>query len=129
MATVPTLTPPKHRLHYFKPLQDITIDKKYKLTVSLDCFLFFINKNLLYIPFLQIDSNIINIKSLLKRYTNTNDIIEQFNILLGDPLLINDARYTNCIIEVMYVLSQLYKLDLKGCNNLEELITYYNSKL
>lgn len=105
------LLAPKQRILYNDiPITEIRTDKKIKLTTNNNAFIFFIATpdNI----FLDYNNNRIRINRLLKKYTEKDNITEQFITLLKDPQLINDKQTTLFIIEIIYITSILLCVDL-----------------
>ena len=111
------LLPPKQRILYNdEPITEFKNDKKIKLTTHNNAFIFFIAKpdNI----FLDYNNNKIRINRLLKKYTQEDNITEQYITLLKAPKLINDKQTTLFIIEIIYITSKLLGVDL------QQFITY-----
>jgi hypothetical protein len=135
MNLIPTVKPPKNTklIKGFLSLNDINDDKKYKLNNTVYTFIYFISAKLYKLPFLLIKPRNYKINTLLKQYTNNEtDIIKQFKHLLNHPVIIEDMVMTNIIIEVIYILSELYEIDLKDYINnvnLDNLTDYYHCNI
>ncbi len=105
------LQPPKQRILYNDiPITQFITDKKIKLTANNNAFIFFIATpdNI----FLDYNNNRLRINRLLKKYTEKDNITEQFITLLKEPKLINDKQTTLFIIEIIYITSILLGVDL-----------------
>jgi len=108
---IKNLQPPKQRILYNdEPITELKKDKKIKLTTHKNAFIFFIAKpdNI----FLDYNNNILRINRLLKTYTEKDNITEQYIALLKAPKLINDKQTTLFIIEIIYITSKLFGVDL-----------------
>ena len=95
------LLPPKQRILYNEiPITEIRTDKKIKLTTNNNAFIFVIatpDNNVL-----DYNNSRLRINRLLKKYTEKDNITEQFITLLKEPKLINDKQTTLFIIEIIY---------------------------
>ena len=122
------LRPPNQRRLYTDPITDIITDKKIKLQTNNKAFIFFICNTNPDIIFLDYNNNRTRINKLLKAYTQEEETRQQFIKLLEQPQIIQDKQTTLFIIEVIYIMSFLFNIDLKqfitykGLNNL---INYY----
>ena len=104
------LQAPKQRTLYNDiPITQFITDKKIKLTANNNAFIFFIATpdNI----FLDYNNNRLRINRLLKKYTEQDNITEQFIKLLKEPKLINDKQTTLFIIEIIYITSKLLNVD------------------
>jgi hypothetical protein len=135
MNLIPTVKAPNRTrlIKGFLLLNDIKEDEKYKLNNTVYTFIYFINSKLYKMPFLLIKPKNYKINTLLKKYTdNKTDIIHQFKHLLNHPVIIEDMVMTNIIIEVIYILSELYEIDFKkyiNNVNLDNLTDYYHRNI
>ena len=105
------LQAPKQRILYNDiPITEFITNKKIKLTANNNAFIFFIATpdNI----FLDYNNNRLRINRLLKKYTEKDNITEQFITLLKEPKLINDKQTTLFIIEIIYITSILLGVDL-----------------
>ena len=122
------LQPPKQRRLYTDPITDIITDKKIKLQTNNNAFIFFICNTNPYIIFLDYNNKRTRINKLLKQYTQEEETKQQFIKLLEQPQLIQDKQTTLFIIEVIYIMSFLFNIDLKQFityKSLNNLINYY----
>ena len=110
---IPHIKAPTQRLLSGQPLiiENRTTEKKYKLNYDKNIFIFFINKTVLNLIFLQYDGRIYRLPKLLKEYTKTTDINTQFIELLNNPVIIINCNITNIILEIIYLTHLLYNID------------------
>jgi len=122
------LRPPNQRRLYTDPITDITTDKKIKLQTNSNAFIFFICNTNPDIIFLDYNNKRTRINKLLKPYTQAEETKQQFIKLLEQPQIIQDKQTTLFIIEVIYIMSFLFNIDLKQFityKSLNNLINYY----
>ena len=121
------LQPPIQRQLYTDPITEIITNKKIKLQTSNNAFIFFICYTNPYIIFLDYNNKRTRINKLLKQYTQEEDTKQQFIRLLEQPQIIQDKQTTLFIIEVIYITSILFNIDLKQFityKSLNNLINY-----
>ena len=122
------LQPPRQRQLYTDPITDIITNKKIKLQTNKDAFIFFLTKAQPHIIFLEYKNTRTRINKLLKPYTQEEDTKQQFIKLLEEPQIIQDRQTTLFIIEVIYIMSFLFNIDLTRFIiyiSLDNLINYY----
>jgi hypothetical protein len=122
------LTPPIQILLYSNSLTEIAANKKYKLSKAFNCYTFILSNQQPTIIFLESQSRTIRINKLLKDYTSTDNIKQQFINLLEKPLIIYNQRFTVVLIETIFIYSVLLHIDLNKYVekiNLDALIQYY----
>ena len=115
MASKPILKQlqaPRQRQLYTDPVTDIITDKKIKLQTNNKAFIFFICNTRPDVIFLDYNNNRTRINKLLKPYTQEEDTKQQFIKLLEQPQIIQDRQTTFFIIEVIYIMSFLFNIDL-----------------
>ena len=126
--TIKTLRAPTQRVIYGEPIKIILTDKKIKLKLTEQCFIFSLSKkqpNKLYIVY---KSKIIRLNKLLQPYTKENNIKQQFIKLLQNPTIIQSREITIIVLECIFIFSDIFNIDLTSYikhNSLDKLIKYY----
>ena len=104
---IKTSQPPKQCILYKDPLTEPIADKKIKLSIDKDAFIFMLSNtepNLLFIHY----NNSIRINLCLKEYTQTTYIKQQFIICLEQPLIIENRLFTCFLKEKIDIFFFLY---------------------
>ena len=126
--TIKTLRAPSQRVIYGEPIKIILTDKKIKLKLTEQCFIFSLSKKQPFILYIVYKNKIIRLNKLLQNYTKEHNIKQQFLTLLQQPTRIQSIELTIIVLESIYIFSDIFNIDLTSYikhNNLENLITYY----
>jgi hypothetical protein len=126
--TIKALRPPSQRLIYSEPIKIILTDKKIKLQLTEQCFIFSLSKNQPNILYIAYKSKMIRLNKLLLIYTNERCLQKQFIALLQLPVLLQNRQITLIVLETIYIFSEVFNIDLTSYikhSNLNNLINYY----
>ena len=102
-----TLRAPTQRVRYSEPIKIILIDKKIKLNLTENNFIFHLSAkqpNMLYIVY---KSKIIRLNKLLQNYTKEHNIQKQVIALLRNPTIIQSIELTIILLESIYIFSDI----------------------
>jgi hypothetical protein len=127
--TIKTLRAPSQRiLYYGDPIKVILTDKKIKLQLIEQCFIFSLSKTQPFILYIVYKNKIIRLNKLLHPYTREQIIKQQFLTLLQKPTIIQSIEITIIVLECIFIFSDIFNIDLTSYikhNSLDKLIKYY----
>jgi hypothetical protein len=122
------LIAPSQRILYYEPIKIFLTEKKIKLQLAKNCFIFSLSKTQPFILYIVYKNKIIKLCKLLKDYTEEHNIKLQFLKLLQQPTLIKNIEFTIVILECIFIYSNIFNIDLTiyiKNNSLDNLIKYY----
>ena len=103
-----TLRAPSQRiLYYGDPIKIILTDKKIKLQLTEQCFIFSLSKKQPFILYIVYKNKIIRLNKLLQPYTREQIIKQQFLTLLQNPTIIQSREITIILLETIYIFSTI----------------------
>ena len=126
--TIRQLMPPSQRVLCYDPIKYVLFNKKIKLQLTEQTFLFVLSETQPNILYFIAKGKICRLNKLLQIFTNEVCIQNQFRKLLQKPILIQNIEITIIVLECIYIFSDIFNIDLTSYiknNSLDNLINYY----